>query len=238
MTHVELAESVLAQASVLALGIGTLLTRFKRDFFLGNLLADVMVGKKLSVRRKRCHDWGAGWRLLEHAHTDQTRAFAYGFLTHLAADTVAHNEFVPRRIIQTGSTITLGHLYWELMADQLADPRNRKTIRRLLREPAVVHEQLLEDHLYPDMKWFGFNHGVFTSLHRLTHGARFHQALGMWRELSLYPLRNRELDRYKAQALDRMTDLLIHGRRSAMLREDPNGYAALASIKIERRKGG
>ena len=82
----------------------------------------MIIGKKLSSRRKKCHDWTAGWRLLENSHDDRTKAFAHGFLCHLAADTVAHNYFIPEQIVRTGSTITLGHLYWELMADQLTHP--------------------------------------------------------------------------------------------------------------------
>ncbi len=237
MTHVELAEALLGQGSVLALAVGGLLVRNKRDFILGNLMADVIIGKKLSRRRKKCHDWTAGWRLLENSHDDRTKAFAHGFITHLAADTVAHNHFVPEQIVRTGSTVTLGHLYWELMADQLTQPGNRKTLRKLLKEPSTVHHQLLEDHLYPDMRWFGFNRSVFTSIHRLTYGRKFNFAVKVCREFSLFPLRAKELNIYKGQALDRMVDILKLGKKSLLLREDPNGSEAIDGIRQRKRTG-
>ncbi|MFA5863728.1 MAG: zinc dependent phospholipase C family protein [Phycisphaerae bacterium] len=236
VTHVELAESVLTQASILALAIGGLLSRNKRDFILGNLLADVIIGKKLSRRRKRCHDWIAGWRLLENSHDDRTKAFAYGFITHLAADTVAHNDFVPRQIIRSGSTITLGHLYWELMADQMTESADRKTIRRLLKQPPDFHEQFLEDHLYPEMRWYGLNRGVFTRINRLAHSSKFNLAMKVCHELSLFPLRDKDINHYKLEALGRMVDILTHGKKSHLLKEDPNGSKALLEIHENRRR--
>ena len=237
LTHVELAESLLGYGTVMATGLGTLLIRHRRDFMLGNLLADVVFAKKLSSRRRESHHWSAGWRLMDHAHGDSSRAFAYGFLTHLAADTVAHNQFVPERIVHSGSTLSLGHLYWELMADHLAPPGSRKTVRRLIREPSAAHEQLLEDHLYPRMKWYAFNRGMFTGIQRLAHGSKFRLAVTLCRELSLFPLRSGELDPYKRQAVDRMADLLLGGRKSTLLREDPNGFEALDQIRENRRNG-
>jgi len=229
-THVELAESLLTNSTLLAAGIGSLLIRYRKDFILGNLLADVMIGKKLSARRKSSHHWTGGWRLMENAHHDRTRAFALGFLTHLAADTVAHNKFIPNQIARTGSSVLLGHLYWELMADQLTGPANRKTLRRLLKEPAIAHEQLLEDHLYPDMVWFGFNKSIFTRVTRVTHSRRFNLAVKLCRELSAWPLHCRDLNDYKAMAGERMLDILLNGRKSKLLKEDPNGCLALSNI--------
>ncbi len=235
MTHVELTESLLSQASLLAAGIGSLLLRYRKDFSLGNLLADVMIGKKLSRRRRRTHDWGAGWRLLDNAHDDRTRAFAHGFLTHLAADTVAHNDFVPRQLVRTGSSVTLGHLYWELMADQMMNPGHRRTVRRLLSDSSVANEQLLEDHLYPQMKWYGLNRSIFMNVHRLTHSRRFNLAVKVCHELSFFPLQKHEIQVYQAQALDRMIDILKYGRKSALVREDPNGMQALSDVREQRR---
>ena len=74
-------------------------------YMVATLLADVIIGKKWSRRRKKCHDWAAGWRLLENSHDDRTTAFAHGFITHLAADTVAHNHFIPEQIVRTEGAV-------------------------------------------------------------------------------------------------------------------------------------
>lgn len=222
-THVELAESLLTNSTLVASAIGAILLRYKKDFVLGNLLADVMIAKKISRRRKASHHWTGAMRLLSHAEHDRTRAFAYGFLTHLAADTVAHNLFIPQQIARTGSRLVLGHLYWEVMADQLADPANRKVIRRLLKNPYPIHQQSIELHLYPQMKWFGFNKSIFTHVNRLANGRRFTIAVQLCREMSLYPLQKRDLIRYTSLAEERMLDIVLKGKKSSLLKEDPNG---------------
>ena len=51
--------------------------------------------------------------ILDGARDDPLRAFGLGYLAHLAADSVAHNYFVPKQLAVTSSTSALGHSYWE-----------------------------------------------------------------------------------------------------------------------------
>jgi len=41
------------------------------------------------------HQWSAAQRLLAAAHDDESRALALGYASHLLADIIAHNHFVP-----------------------------------------------------------------------------------------------------------------------------------------------
>ena len=41
------------------------------------------------------HQWSAAQRLLASAHDDESRALALGYASHLLADIIAHNHFVP-----------------------------------------------------------------------------------------------------------------------------------------------
>jgi len=41
------------------------------------------------------HQWSVARRLLARAHDDETRVLALGYASHLLADVVAHNHFVP-----------------------------------------------------------------------------------------------------------------------------------------------
>ena len=51
--------------------------------------------------------------IYDSARDEPLRAFALGYLAHLAADSVAHNYFVPKQLAITSSTSALGHSYWE-----------------------------------------------------------------------------------------------------------------------------
>ena len=78
-------------------------------FLYGSVAADISFAKKYAPEGRHCHDWKVGEEILAAAESDAMRAVAYGYLAHLAADTVAHNLFVPRRLLLTSATQGIGH---------------------------------------------------------------------------------------------------------------------------------
>ncbi len=231
-THIELAQSLLNEAIIIGGAVSSLILAHRKDFIIGNILADVIIGKKFSTRRKQSHHWPAGLRIMEGARDDSARAFAYGFLTHLAADTVAHNEFVPRQIVLANSTIAFGHLYWELRADQCVDLKLRNELPELLRYSADIYDRQLAENIYPHIKWFGFNRRMFSRVNRLAVGEKFGKAMNICENLSLWQLSQNYLSPYKAKSLERMTDILVNGWSSKVMLEDPNGTQAFKLLKL------
>ena len=59
------------------------------------------LGKKFFVFARLAHNWKVGFALRDEAKTDENRACAYGYLAHLAADTISHTEYVPQKIGRT-----------------------------------------------------------------------------------------------------------------------------------------
>ncbi len=112
-THIFLGESVLANLSQLPTTLADLLRAFPYDFLYGNIAADTSIAKKYAPVGRHCHSWHVGQEIHDRADTDPLRAFGLGYLSHLAADAIAHNYFVPRQLVVTSSTIALGHSYWE-----------------------------------------------------------------------------------------------------------------------------
>ncbi len=118
LTHVYLGSEILTVASLLPAGLYRLLKRFSEDFLYGNLMADSIIGKQFLPRDMNTHTWDVAFDLMEAAETPQQQAFVYGYLSHLAADTVAHGRLKGRRRY-TGHTITelksdslVGRKYW------------------------------------------------------------------------------------------------------------------------------
>ncbi|MDR1124983.1 MAG: zinc dependent phospholipase C family protein [Deltaproteobacteria bacterium] len=64
-------------------------------FLQGCLSADIFIGKGCVAKEGHSHNWKSGLLLLDKAHTKAKLAYALGYLSHLAADTVAHNVFIP-----------------------------------------------------------------------------------------------------------------------------------------------
>src|SRR3990167_3174343 len=116
-THLEIAMTVLANSVWAAPAIRKLIQAFPSEYIYGNVSPDIIVGKKYAGAIHHCHNWAIGKLILEEAKTDSERASAWGYLTHLAADTVAHNYFVPVKIIQSFPNRSLGHVYWEMRGD-------------------------------------------------------------------------------------------------------------------------
>ena len=140
-THIGLASSILDQLSLLPSAVGAVLARHGVSYLYGNIAADVVFAKRWSRIKQFCHHWTIGFELLESAPDDQCKAFAYGYLSHLAADTVAHGKFVPRQISASECTVNFGHLYWELRADGIEEESHWRALDRLLRTEHNHHHR-------------------------------------------------------------------------------------------------
>ena len=79
-------------APILPAGIYALMKKYRNDFIYGNLMADIIVGKKYLPDEKSSHNWDVAFSLFDAATTQQQKAFVYGYMSHLAADTVAHER--------------------------------------------------------------------------------------------------------------------------------------------------
>ncbi|HAK87734.1 MAG: hypothetical protein A2077_07560 [Nitrospirae bacterium GWC2_46_6] len=112
MTHMYLGSEMYSYAPLIPAGIMALLKKYRQDFLYGNLMADMILGKKYLPDDKSSHSWDVGLKLLEQAKKGQEKAFVYGYLSHLAADTVAH-EYL------TEDKWDMGHAWVEMKADSL-----------------------------------------------------------------------------------------------------------------------
>src|ERR1043166_1655441 len=112
-THVFLGETILANLQLLPPSVATLLQAFPYDFLYGSIAPDTSIAKKYVPPGRHSHFWHVGQETFDFAGSDALRAFGLGYLSHLAADTIAHNYYVPRQLVLTASTRSMGHSYWE-----------------------------------------------------------------------------------------------------------------------------
>lgn len=112
-THIFLGEAVLAALAQLPKGIAELLGTYPMEFLYGSIAADTSIAKKYAPVGRHCHSWAVGLEIYDKARDEAIKSFALGYLAHLAADTVAHNFFVPRYLIIASRTSGVGHSYWE-----------------------------------------------------------------------------------------------------------------------------
>lgn len=235
-THIKLAGDILNQLHLLPVAVAALLARHRKDFLFGNIAADVVLAKRLSRVKQICHHWNTGLAILDDAQTDCGRAFALGYLSHLAADTVAHGKFIPRQMAMSRSTLLFGHLYWEMRADAMVGPRAWRQLRALLQEVFSEHEVSLHARLTDTFLPFVMNWQLFYRMNRFMSQALWRRTMYRWSNVSRWYLPEQLMREYRAECIERMRDVLSHERESAVLHDDPNGNAALSHARLRRRQ--
>lgn len=234
--HIGLARSVLDNLAWLPAAVAAVLSRNAVSYLYGNIAADVVFAKRLSRVKQFCHHWSTGFRLLQDANEPPKQAFAYGYLSHLAADTVAHGKFVPRQILISRSSIGFGHLYWEIRADLLEDRRTIQQLGELLELDHSRYHSWLEKHITDTFLPYPLNRELF---HRISAAAVRREllwTLDIRRRFPRWHLSKRLLDGYRAESLDRIHSILRDGPSSTVVRDDPNGTSALMRLRVRRRE--
>ncbi|MBI3592315.1 MAG: zinc dependent phospholipase C family protein [Nitrospirae bacterium] len=112
LTHMYLGNELYSYAPLIPAGILSLLRKYRQDFLYGNLMADMIIGKKHLPDDKSSHSWEVALNLLDQTEKGPEKAFVYGYLSHLAADTVAHGTL-------TEDTLDMEHTWLEFKADSM-----------------------------------------------------------------------------------------------------------------------
>jgi len=141
--HTAIACRILQDGMTILPAIALILKAFPREFVYGSLSADFFVGKGTKPREGHSHNWETGFKLIRKAKSDQEAAYAYGFFSHLAADVIAHNYFVPNLLNQLSTWRKMGHIYWEVKADRVVGPMYINIARGILSEDELGCDDLL-----------------------------------------------------------------------------------------------
>jgi len=208
------------------------------EFIYGNIAADLIHIKRYGGATNGCHHWSLEQRIFALVRSDADLSFALGCLTHLAADVVAHNFFVPFHKIHGFPPVTLGHAYWEARADgtiqaptwrAIADLRRRESLRRL---DHVLHDAVPRRAL------------SLTSNRILFHHLTLAASRKRWRPLIEFMRRKPPRGDLVRDHLDGCTGLSLYFMREALDPErrieiaewDPLGRQSLRTARTTRRE--
>ncbi len=238
-THIYLGEALLANLRLLPPGIAQLLQAFPFDYLYGTLAPDTSIAKKYVPPGRHSHFWHVGQETFDYAPTDALKAFGLGYLSHLAADTVAHNYFVPRQLVLTASTRSMGHSYWESRAEtQLGHSWARKA-REIIQLDQRAADKHLERIVSPTLFSVKTNRRIFRGMVHLTHTKSWQRAMQAATDRSRWQLNDQDVERHLRIAYDLTVELLGGVERGDEARArglDPNGAQALRAAKRLRRK--
>ncbi|HEX5004794.1 MAG TPA: zinc dependent phospholipase C family protein [Gemmatimonadales bacterium] len=234
-THIYLAQNVLASAHLLPPTVADLIRAFPFDFLYGNIAADSTIAKNFAPVSRHCHHWHVGQEIHDLAPTDALRAFGLGYLAHLAADTVAHNYFVPRQLAVTSSRSGLGHAYWESRFEtHLGDTyaRTAKEVIQMDHAPADAH---LDQLISPTIFSVRTNRRLFRGMVHLIETRSWQRAFRMAGAHSRFDLPEEDVEQHMALSYEFVMEMLGDDRPLAR-RLDPAGAEPLRAAQSLRRE--
>jgi hypothetical protein len=232
-THIYLGESVLANLTQLPIQVADLLRAFPYDYLYGNIAADTSIAKKYAPVGRHCHSWNVARQIHEAADTEALRAFGLGYLSHLAADTVAHNYFVPRQLVVTSRTIALGHSYWESRFETHLGQQHSKTAMELIRLDHGAADAHLDRILAPTIFSVRTSRRLFRGMVGVTETQSWQRAFQILAEKSRWDLGDDVVERHMAVAFQLVMEVLAQETGIA-LRLDPSGESSLQLAKRMR----
>lgn len=235
-THVYLGTGVLDSLALLPPAVRSLLAAYPYDFLYGSVAADISLAKKYVPEGRHCHHWHVGEEIYDTADTERLRAVSLGYLAHLAADTVAHNIFVPRQLLLTSSSKALGHSYWEHRMDiQLGDRYTRLARNIVMNHDHSAADALFDRVLSATLFSFRTNKRIFRGMIRFQDNDRWQSVFGAMLQSSRWGLADEVIEAYIVRSFDYVVDYLNNRGEAIAAGLDPIGDENLGLSKKIRR---
>lgn len=236
-THVFLGQHLLDSLHLLPAGMAAILRKHPRSFLYGSIAADISLAKKYVPAGRHCHYWHVGEEIYTRGvQSEQLQAVGLGYLAHLAADTIAHNFFVPRQFVLTSSTKALGHAYWEHRLDVQLGERYTALAREVIMNfDHSEADELFDDVLSRTIFSFNTNLRIFRGMIHVQDNDRWHSVFERIIEKSRWGLTDDTIEQYMVTSFDYVVDYLTRRRGSSPAALDPVGDFNLHVSKQIRR---
>jgi len=234
--HMFVGMTALAKMALVAPAIRSLMEKHPDDFLYGAVVPDIIVGKKYAGYMHHCHNWRIGWRILEEAGSPRQRAAAYGYLMHLAADVVAHNYYIPFKIIKSFKARMLHHTYWEMRFDIGIPEKAWRQMSKMITYKLGEFDLLLERVLRKTLFSYKTNKRIFSSLLFLQKIRGLRHSLNLYAKQSRFEMGAENRQHYVDLTMEAAFDFLARPKSAACLDIDPTGVSRLAYAKHVRHQ--
>lgn len=235
-THLELALRLTQNPGALPASVASLIFANPLDFYYGAIAPDIVVAKGFAHYLNHCHRWTVGLEVQDAARTDSEKAFAWGYLGHLASDVVAHNYYVPYKMILGFGQRGRNHPFWEMRFDTLAPDQVWDIPKAISARMHPENDELLKKVLSRQLFSFETNKVFFNNVILM---GRFRQWQGIIRNAlaSKEPVLDMtRAERYKTLSQEAMTAVLNDREDAWCFRADPTGAQCLKAADTIRRE--
>jgi hypothetical protein len=233
--HVSEGSYILNNLHLILPWLAELLRSFPNDYLYGCVSADILIGKGERRRDDHCHNWSVGKKMLKSARSRSQKAFAYGYLSHLASDVVAHNFYVPNQLYTTSTTRKLGHLYWEYRSDAHIEKRLWPVVKKVMMEANDHHDRLIQRVVQRGVIPFKTKKRIYSGTIKLRELDQWHQTVLFVSKNSRWAVPDRYLAGLRKDSLALVVDFLSNPDEAVCLGFDPVGTDNLKLAKRKRR---
>lgn len=233
--HLQLGSAVLTNLALLPQSAAAIIGAHANDFLYGCIAADITVGKKYTAYMKHCHRWHVALTLLAKASTDSRKACAYGYLSHLAADTIAHCYYVPLNIMRSYQSAVLNHAYWEVRFDSFTPPEFWKIGHRVALENYRDNDEMLRQEIANTIFSFGTNKKIFNSILIVSRLEKWQRLISTIHDVSRFTLDEGESAKFLRLSELAVMETLAAPHASPWMAADPTGEAALKAAESVRK---
>jgi hypothetical protein len=221
--HTVISCNILGSCTQILPGIASILQSFSNEYIYGSISADFFIGKGQKKKKGHSHNWETGLKFLGDVNNEKEAAYAYGFLSHLAADVVAHNYFVPDLVHRVSKWKRLGHIYSEAVADKFVDPLYLKIAKDVLAMNHIDFDNLLKSAVIKNSYGLKTKKRIFTQSVKISD---YLYCLPVFSDMERNSPYNLE-DNYMAFMIELsfrlVKDLLSYPDSSTCLSHDPIG---------------
>lgn len=237
-THLEYAERVLRRRrELLPDRTAKLIGKYRSAYLYGNLAADIINFKGYGGHYNHCHRWTIIDEFREADQSPAAEAFALGYLSHLAADTIAHNHFVPYHLTRFARTRGLGHLYWEMSADRFVDERRWQLVTKLKADKSLEPlDELVNQRVPKKALSMRANKILFSHVLLVSERESWRRGMSRIHPIGRVSLHKGFLEHFRKAATARVRLALSRDGVAKLEHLDTNGKAAQKEAMKRRRR--
>lgn len=233
--HLALGNSVLGNLGCLPPLVGSLLFRHQSAFLYGCLSADIFIGKGSNFQPGHSHNWVTGFKLLSSAKDPRVLSYAYGYLTHLAADVVAHNYYVPNTLWTMPSGGKISHVYVEAQADRRFEDE-RQSALALFRRPNRDTDTTLLSAMDKKRLPFLLKKQIVKGTLKVCGLKEWGSSLRLADRWLPWSQSGRHLDEMYALSEKLVFDFLAEPKSAVAISFDPIGSSNLREVRLQRTR--
>ncbi len=233
--HLFMGQFILNNLQALKEPTAHILGSYPYYYLYGCLSADILIGKGKKLTPTHCHSWEAGFNLLRSVKHSYLKSYAFGYLSHLASDVIAHNYYVPN-ILQLGNGKgKISHVYIEMQADRKTE-FNQHELKRIMQSSLKEADFILLKILQKSKLTFSFKKKIFQGGMAISKYTTYNSSLDLLEKtFSNYGCED-YLEDMRMLSKKAIIDCLNNQDNSLVTTYDPMGFKNLDLIKKNTKR--